>query len=54
MEADIVLEGFQLSEEIHGFQYLWLIGNEDSSVYRSVVTGVPSHGRDITKFEWMM
>ena len=42
MEVDIILEGFRLSEEIHGLRYLWLIGNGNSSVYHSVVTGVPS------------
>ena len=51
MEADIILEGFRLSEEIHGLRYLWLIGDGNSSVYHSVVTGVPSYGRDITKVE---
>ena len=51
MEADIILEGFRQSEEMHGLRYLWLIGDGDSSVYHSVVTGVPSYGRDITKVE---
>ena len=51
MEADIILEGFRLSEEMHGLRYLWLIGDGDSSVYHSVVTGVPSYGRKITKVE---
>ena len=45
MEANIILKGFQLSEEMDGLRYLWLIGDEDSSVYHSVVTGVPSYGR---------
>ena len=51
MEADIILEGFRQSEIMHGLRYLWLIGDGDSSVYHSVVTGVPSYGRDITKVE---
>ena len=34
---------------MHGLWYLWLIGDEDSSVYHSVVTGVPLYGRDITR-----
>ena len=51
MEPDIILEGFRLSEEMHGLRYLWLIGDGDSSVYHSVVTGVPSYGKDITKVE---
>ena len=36
---------------MHGLQYLWLIGDGDSSVYHSVVTGVLSYGQDITKVE---
>ena len=51
IESDIILKGFQQSEEMHGLWYLWLIGDEDSSVYHSVVTGVPLYGRDITKIE---
>ena len=51
MEADIILKGFRLSEEMHGLRYLWLIGDGDSSVYHGVVTGVPSYGRKITKVE---
>ena len=51
MEADIILEGFRQSENMHGLRYLWMIGDGDSSVYHSVVTGVPSYGRDITKVE---
>ena len=35
----------------HGLRYLWLIGDGDSSIYHSIVTGVPSYGRDITKVE---
>ena len=53
MEADIILEGFWQSENMHGLRlrYLWLIGDGDSSVYHSVVTGVPSYGREIAKVE---
>ena len=51
MEADIILEGFQQSKNMHVLRYLWLIGDGDSSVYHSVVTGVPSYGHDITKVE---
>ena len=35
----------------HGLRYPSLIGDGDSSDYHSVVTGVPSYGRDITKVE---
>ena len=36
---------------MHGLRYLWLIGDGDSSVYHSIVTGVPSYSHDITKVE---
>ena len=51
MEANIIAEGFQLSEQLHGVQYLWFIGDGDSSVYHAVVTGVPSYGRCVQKVE---
>ena len=51
MEANIILEGFQLSEEMHGLRYRWLIGDGDSSVYHAVVSGVPTYGIDIKKVE---
>ena len=51
MEADIILEGFRLSEETDSLWYLWIIGDGDCSVYHSVVTGVPSYGRKIKKVE---
>ena len=51
MEANIIVEGFQLSEQMHGVRYLWFIGDGDSSVYHSVVTGVPSYGRCVQKVE---
>ena len=35
MEADIILEGFRMSESIHGLRYLWFIGDEDSCRGRS-------------------
>ena len=51
MEADIILEGFRMSESMHSLRYLWFIGDGDSSVYNSLITGVPSYGRNITKVE---
>ena len=51
MEADIILEGFSMSESIHGLRYLWFIGDRDSSVYNSLTTGVPTYGYAITKVE---
>ena len=40
-----------MSESIHGLRYLWFIGDRDSSVYNSLITGVPTYGHDITKVE---
>ena len=51
MEANIIVEGFQLSEQMHGVRYLWFIGDGGSSVYHSVVNGVPSYGRCVQKDE---
>ena len=51
MEVDIIFEGFWMSESIHGLRYLWFIGDGDSSVYNSLITGVPTYGYDITKVE---
>lgn len=36
---------------MHGLRCVWLIGDGDSLVYNSVVTGVTSYGRHITKAE---
>ena len=51
MEANVIVEGFQLSEQMHGVRYLWFIGDGDSSVYHSVETGVPSYGCCVQKVE---
>ena len=51
MESDIIVEGFQLSEQMHGVRYMWFIGDGDSSVYHAVVTNVPSYGRHVQKVE---
>ena len=51
MESDIIVEGFQLSEQMHGIRYMWFIGDGDSSVYHAVVTNVPSYGRHVQKVE---
>lgn len=40
MEADIIVQGFQVSEEVHGLQYRILVGDGDSSVYHQVMTQV--------------
>ena len=51
MEADLTLEGFWQSENMHNLKYFWLIGDGGSSVYQSVVTGVSSYSCEITKVE---
>ena len=44
MEADIILEGFWMSESIQGLRYFWFISDGDSLVYISLITGVPTYG----------
>ena len=41
MESDIIVEGFKLSESMHGLRYIWMIGDGDSSVHHSVLISVP-------------
>ena len=50
METDIIVQGFQLAEQMHGVRYLWFIGDGDSSVYHAVVSNV-SYGRYVQKVE---
>ena len=51
MEADIILEGFWMSESIYGLRYLWFIGDGDSLVYNFLITGVPTYEYAITEVE---
>ena len=51
IEDNIILEGFQQSERMHGVQYRWLIEDGDSSVYHAVISGVPSYVINIKKVE---
>ncbi|KAH8037706.1 hypothetical protein HPB51_015751 [Rhipicephalus microplus] len=48
MEADILVEGFQRSTEMHGVQYRTFIGDGDSSVYYQLQTKV-EYGRFMKK-----
>ena len=48
METDIITEGFRKSEAMHRLQYLYLVGDSDSSLLYSVVTNVP-YGRLVKK-----
>ena len=50
MEADIIVEGFNLSESMHGLRYIKLIGDGDSSVHHNIITSVP-YGRYVEKIE---
>ena len=50
MESDIIVEGFKLSESMHGLRYMWMIGDGDSSVHHSVMINAP-YGRDVQKVE---
>ena len=38
MEADIISEGFRLSESMHGIRYMHLTGDGHSSVYHNILT----------------
>ena len=38
MEPDIVVQGLQEAESRYGLRYLKFVGDEDSSVYLSLVT----------------
>ena len=50
MEPDIILEGFHKCEEEHGIRYIELIGDGDSSVYPTLISGIP-WGYAIKKLE---
>ena len=50
METDIIVEGFNLSESMHGLRYIKMIGDGDSSVHHNIITSV-SYGRYVEKIE---
>ena len=50
MEADIIVQGFNMSESMHGLRYIKLIGDGDSSVHHSIISSVP-YGRFVEKVE---
>ncbi|XP_030019778.1 uncharacterized protein LOC115439875 [Manduca sexta] len=50
IESDIIVEGFQKSEEIHDLRYQSFIGDGDSSVFSHLKEKV-SYGNQIKKFE---
>jgi len=51
MEPDIILEGFKVAEQQHGIRYINFIGDGDSSVHSTLVSGVPGWGYFIQKQE---
>jgi len=46
MESDIILEGFKAAGQ-HDIRYLNFIGDGDSSVHSTLVSGVPGWGHFI-------
>ena len=51
MESDIILEGFSKAEQQHGVRYINFIGDGDSSVHTTLISGVRGWGHAITKQE---
>ena len=51
METDIIVQGFQEAETKYGLRYTKFVGDGDSSVYPSLITGVPQWGHAIHKIE---
>ena len=51
MEKHIILTGFKVAKKQHGVRYMKFIGDGDSSVYPSLVAGVPGWGYAINKQE---
>ena len=51
METDIMLEGFQEAERVHGMWYMHFVGDGDSSVHATLVQSVPVWGHAIKKQE---
>lgn len=52
MEADMIVEGFCLAEQIHKVIYKYFVADGDSSVYAKIVERV-SYGRDVRKCDCM-
>lgn len=50
MESDIIVEGFQQSENMHNLRYLSFVGDGDSSVFANLKEKV-SYGNQIKKIE---
>ena len=51
LEADLILQGFKEAEAKYGLRYTKFVGDGDSSVYPSLITGVPQWGHIIRKIK---
>ena len=51
MERDIILEEFLEAERVHGVRYTEFIGDDDSSMYPTLIQNVPDRGHGIRKVE---
>ena len=51
METDITFEGFQTLEQRHGMRCFFFVGDENSSVYPTLISSIP-WGYAITKVEY--
>lgn len=51
MEMDIIVEEFREADSKYGLRYTKFIGDRDSPVYSSLITGVPQWGHVIAEIE---
>ena len=51
MKSNIIVERFKSSEKTHGLQYLWMIGDGDSSIFYLCVLGYIPYYRLVQKVE---
>ena len=51
MESDIILEGFSIAEQQHSVRYINFIGDGDSSVHTTLISGVCGWSHVLTKQE---
>lgn len=50
MEASMAVDGFNMSESMHGIRYLKFVGDGDSSVFTKILQNV-SYGKEVKKIE---
>ncbi|GBM20882.1 hypothetical protein AVEN_224125-1 [Araneus ventricosus] len=51
MEADIIVDGFTKSVEMHGVKYARFIGDGDSNVYKKILDSMPYDNLTVEKIE---